>query len=129
MKVRALEETDIPALQAMHRAAGFDYEFPDFRNGKFEAIAVVADNLGRPLMAAAAERIVQLYLLSGEFSHPASKLHAIRLLHHALAEMLRAQGYREANAFLPPEIENHFGRRLMKSFGWVKNWASYAIRF
>lgn len=129
MRVRALKASDLPALREMHRAAGFDYAFPDFQNGKFEACAVVADKLDRPLMAAAAERILQLYLLSGEFPHPASKLHAIRLLHAALAAALKAAGYREANAFLPPAIEKRFGHRLMRTFGWVKNWASYCIRF
>lgn len=133
MRVRELRASDLPALRAMHERAGFAYEFPEL--AMLEAAAVVVDENDQPLMAAAAERIVQLYLFVEPRTttscalHPAARLHAIRLLHRALAEALRARGYREANAFLPPGIERSFGRRLMRTFGWIRNWTSYAIHF
>jgi len=129
MRVRWLEASDLPELEKMHERAGFDYPFPDLTSEKFEAIAVVADDRNRPLMAAAAERILQIYLFaSDEPKHPAAKLRAIRLLHRALTENLTKKGYWEANAFLPPELERSFGRRLTKTFGWFKNWPSYCFR-
>lgn len=115
-------------LRRMYEASGFGYQFPDFKSGMFEAIAVVVDDNDQPIMAAAAERIVQLYLVRGDIAHPAAALHAIRLLHEALRPVLASKGYREAEAFLPPAIAKNFGRRLMRSFGWLKNWPSYCVR-
>lgn len=93
-----------------------------------ESALVVEDDSGNPIVAAAAERIVQLYLFRGE-AGPPETLGAIRMLHSALAEELRQKGYREANAFLPPQVEKSFGRRLMRTFGWARNWASFCIHF
>lgn len=128
MQVRPIKDSDLPALRQMYEASGFGYQFPDFKSGMFEAIAVVVDDNDKPIMVAAAERIVQLYLLRGEIAHPAAALGAIRLLHEALRPALKAKGYREAEAFLPPAIAKNFGRRLMRSFGWLKNWPSYCVR-
>ena len=89
---------------------------------------MVEDGAGNLIAACAAERIVQLYLFRGE-AGPAETLGAIRMLHGALAEELRQKGYREANCFLPPQVEKSFGRRLTRMFGWVRNWASFCIHF
>lgn len=129
MKVRPLRASDIPVLKAMYERAGFDYEWPDLTSREFEAIEVVVNERDEPLMAAAAKRTVELYLFAGEMEHPAAKLHAIRLLHVALADALKAKGYSEANAFLPPQIEKSFGRRLMRTFGWLKSWSGYFVKF
>jgi hypothetical protein len=129
MRVRELKADDIPVLRAMHERSGFAYEWPDLDSGRFESTLVVVDEEDRPIMAAFAERIVQLYLLTGDEGHPAAKLHGIRLLHQTMQSQLERKGYTEANAFLPPEVERIFGRRLMKTFGWAKNWLSYCIRF
>jgi hypothetical protein len=128
MRTRPLKDSDVPVLRQMYEASGFGYQFPNFDSGMFEAVVVVADDNDQPIMAAAAERIVQLYLLRGEIAHPAAALHAIRLLHEALRPALKEKGYREAEAFLPPAIAKSFGRRLMRSFGWLKNWPSYCVR-
>ena len=112
----------------MDEAAGHGYQVPDFSNGMFEAVQVLVDEQDQPIMAAAAERIVQLYLLCGDFSHPAAKLAGIRMLHEAMRPELRDKGYRTADAFIPPEVEKSFGRRLIKTFGWCRNWASFCVR-
>lgn len=120
---------DIPVLREMYQRAGYEYEFPNLNSHLFEEIQVLVNDDGAPIMAAAAERIIQLYLFCGEsFKHPAARLYGIQLLHDALAKSLKRKGYREANAFLPPEIEKTFGKRLRKTFGWTKNWLSYAVR-
>jgi len=93
-----------------------------------ESVLVVEDEDGKIIGAAAAERIVQLYFFKGSGS-PGETLGAIRLLHAALAFELRTKGYREANAFLPPQVEKSFGRRLMRTFGWIRNWTSFCIHF
>lgn len=111
-------------------AAQSGYPYPDLSSPLIEAVHVVVDDEDQPVMAVAAQRIVELYLYGKpEPMHPALRLHAIRLIHDSLAAELRAKGYREANAFLPPGIAAKFGRRLERSFGWVKNWCSWCRTF
>ena len=126
MNVRALRSDDLPTIQAIGEANGFAYVDP--KSPEIEAALVVVDDNGRFLMACAAERIVQLYLWSAE-CEPAAKLHALRLLHREMSVRLSQAGYTEANAFLPPPIAGRFGRRLERTFGWVRNWPSWAIHF
>ena len=126
MVVRPLRETDLHAIRELGKSSGFPYEDPTAAN--IEAALVVCDDDGRLLMACAAERIVQLYLWSTDFE-PAAKLHAIRLLHREMAKALKQKGYNEADAFLPPTIAKAFGRRLERTFGWCRNWASWCVRF
>jgi len=129
MRCRALQQSDIPALRAMAEASGYPYpEISDFstrKEGTIEAVLVVADDQDQPVMACAAQRIVELYLFVGDGGTPALKLHALRLLHDSMAAALRAKGYQDANAFLPPSIAAKFGRRLERTFGWVRNWQSW----
>ena len=127
MRVRRLRASDIPKLQQMAADSGYPYPAPE--DAAIEAVHVVVDENDQPVMAAAAKRIIELYLWAGAFDHPAAKLHAVRLLHESMAAELQARGYSEANAFLPPAIARKFGRRLERSFGWVRNWASWAKRF
>lgn len=130
MTVRPLHESDIPALKRMAEASGYPYPQLSEKSGQLECVYVIANEDDQPVMACAAERICQLFLYvptskDSLEAHPAAKLHALRLLHDAMAADLRAKGYTEANAFIPPSIAGKFGRRLMRSFGWVKNWPSW----
>ena len=123
MIVRELHATDIPRLQAMQG----DFPYPTLDN-PLEEILIVADAGDKPIMACAAKRLIELYLWVGDAT-PATKLAALRLVQRAMAAELRKLGYSEAECFLPPEIEASFGRRITKTLGAVKNWASYCIRF
>jgi len=129
MTVRPLIREDIPVLEEMYRAAGFDYEFPDLLGPEIEATRVVVDENNRPLMAVSAKRTIELYLFCGKSEHPASALHAIRLLHESMKWALKQKGYSDANAFLPPRIAKSSGRRLQRTFGWLRAWDSYFVRF
>lgn len=129
MTVRLLKSQDIPILRAMFEASGFEYEFPDLESPQFETVQVVTDGNNEPLMCVAAKRTIELYLLRGDFEHPGSALHAVHLLHVSVANRLRLKGYDEANAFLPPQVERSFGKRLMRTFGWLKAWQCYFVRF
>ena len=123
MTVRHLKPADVPALKAMAARSGYEYPKIDERN--LEAILVVVDEEDEPMMAAAAERLVQIYLWCGEFQRPLAKVMAIRLLHEGMAEVLRGRGYNGAEAYLPPTLAKKFGRRLEKLFGWTRNWPSW----
>lgn len=123
MHVRTLKESDIPGLRAMAEASGFPY--PDLSAARLEAVMVVVDDDDRPVMACAAERLVQLYLYCGEFQRPHAKVFALRLLHEAMAAELRRKGYTSAEAFIPPALAKRFARRLEKMFDWRPNWPSW----
>lgn len=125
--IRELRPSDIPLLRSWHETSGFEYTFPNF--DRMEGALVLTDENDIPLAAVAAERIVQLYLWMDENLHPAAKLRIIRELHQNMTTVLCSKGYHEANAFLPPGLEKSFGRRLMKTFQWVRNWPSFARSF
>lgn len=129
MNVRPMVPSDIPSLRAMYELSGLDYTFPDLRGPLMESVLVAVDDNDVPLAAVAAERIVQLYLLVDETLSPAGKLAIIRKMHQNMEQVLCSKGYCEANCFVPPKLEKSFGRRLMHTFGWVKNWPSFARGF
>ena len=128
MRVRPYQTSDEPAIRQMFANCPFPYDFPELNGPKMESVMVLVDDDGEILMAAAAERILQIYLWSKAFA-PAARLHGIRLLHEAMASVLREKGYNSCEAFLPPNVSNTFGKRLERTFGWVKNWQSWTRRF
>ncbi len=124
---RALDSADIPALDALAARSGFPY--PKLDDPHVEAVRVVVDSQGRVLMACAAKRVTELYLYVGEGT-PVTKMGALRLLHRGMAQELRQLGYSEVNVQLPPPVAAKFGRRLQRSFGWMRNhWENWFIRF
>lgn len=129
MTVRPMRQTDIPVLKLIFAAQGFEYFFPDLTGPLIEAVHVVVDENDKPLCAVAAQRTIELYLFAGAIGPPHVRLHAIRLLHESLIPALKAKGYREVNAAIPPDIANSFGKRLCKTFDWVQNWVSFRKRF
>lgn len=129
MTTRCLRDTDIPILRKMYDSSGLRYEFPDLRGPLMEQVVVVVDEMDEPLAAGATERILQTYVFLDMSMHPAAKLRAIKKLHEVFAPLLRAKGYRETNCFVPPEMEKNFGRRLIRTFQWVRNWPSFARHF
>lgn len=120
MTPRPLRASDIPILQEMEH--GFPY--PDPCDPMIEAIFVVVDDSDRPIAAFAAKRLVEIYAWMSDLSTP-EKMQALRIAHGAMPGMLRARGYSHAECFLPPGIAERFGRRLARSFGWARNWASW----
>lgn len=128
MNVRLMWDSDIPILERWQKESGFAYEMPDLKGPLIEQVYVVELD-GEIVMACAAERILQLYLFAAEGVHPAAKLRAIKQLHETMAIALKERGYSEVNCFVPPQAEKSFGSRLMRTFGWVRNWTSFAKRF
>jgi hypothetical protein len=71
---------------------------------------------------------VEAYFWCGEIDRPLVKVAAMRALEAEMYRILARKGYNSVEAFLPPEIARKFGRRLEKTFGWRKNWASWTRR-
>lgn len=118
MKTRGLKPSDIPILKEWAAASGFPYIEP------VDAVVVV-DEDDRPIMACAPRQIIELYLWADAGHAPPVKLHALRLLHDSMTPEMKRRGFGEVNAFIPPSIAEQFGRRLARSFGWVRNWPSF----
>ena len=128
MNIRRYKPEDESALRAMYAAQGFEYEFPDLSGRRMEG-AWVAESDGRILAAVAVERIPQTYLFCSPRLSPRIVSFLFQAFEHIIVPELSARGYRESNAFLPPSIAEKFGKRLERSFGWVRNWPSWCKRF
>lgn len=127
MRCRELRDSDIQTLRDIAAKNGFPY--PELDHPHIEAVLVVVDSEDRPIMACAAKRLVELYLWVGPDPSPTIKLDALRLLHMDMPGILRNLGYTECNVQIPPEISDSFGRRLERTFGWVRNrWKLWGIR-
>ncbi len=128
MTIRPMIAADMPKLMEMHANCGFEYEFPNLTGPLMESVIVVCDENNEPLMAAAAERMVQLYLFTPKHP-PALMLRGVRLLHQGMCESLQNSSYTGANAFLPPQIDARFGRWLVRRFGWFRSWKAWGVKF
>lgn len=126
MHCRPLRESDIPILRKMAADSGFPY--PDLDDPLIESVIVVVDSSDVPIMACAAKRLVELYLYVSP-QRPAIKMKALELLHQGMAQPLRDKLYTSAEAFLPENVAAKFGRRLERTFRWMRNWPSWTIRF
>ena len=127
MRSRSLKRDDIPILKQWAEASGFPY--PELSDPLIESVEIVVDSEDRPIAGVAAKRLIELYGWFDPQARPEVKLEALKLLHRAMAENLRAKGYNEANAFIPPQLAEKFGRRLQRTFGWVRSFACFGTRF
>ncbi len=128
MTCRPLRQSDIPILKRYADASDFPY--PDFGDPHIEAFLVVVDSEDRPIVAVAAKRLVELYGYFDPTCSPSLRMKAIGMLHECMATALRDKGYTIASAGIDPRIAKAFGRRLERSFGWIKNTFNWwSIRF
>ena len=123
MTLRPLHLSDVPILNARAQASGYPYPSPD----DSELILVIEAADGTIITACAAKKLIELYLWPSDAS-PATLAAALNLLHREMPKVLLSLGYTSAEAFIPPEIAGKFGRRLERSWGWVKNWSSWSRR-
>jgi hypothetical protein len=120
---RPLKPSDIPILQEFARQSSFPY--PQLDHPHIESVLVVVDSDDRPIMACAAKRLVELYLFVDPSRASGVKKNAIDALHHGMATALRGKLYNSAEIYLSPLIANAFGRRLERTWNWVRNWPSW----
>lgn len=128
MTVRPLRDSEIPILQEFARASGYPY--PDFDDQHIEAFLVVVDSEDRPIVACAAKRLIELYGYFDPACSPLLRMKALGMLHEVMAVALRTNGYNNASVGIHPQLAKTFGRRLERSFGWLRNpfnW--WSIRF
>jgi hypothetical protein len=112
----------------MFKDSGFEYEFPDPGSPEFLANLVLVDADNIPRQAILMRMTAEMFLLQDKgWETPGMRLEAFSHLHEASRQVAAAAGVSDVHAWLPPEIENTFGRRLMSEFGWKKQlWPSFS---
>lgn len=128
MIIRYMQESDLPRVKELHSRLGFDYEFPDLK--EFLPIPVIVDENNQVVMAVASMPTVELFFfIDKEWETPGMKMEAFKVMHEFVRRQLKEIGIVEGNAFIPPQLEKSFGRRLFK-FGWKKGlgWPCFSRR-
>lgn len=127
MRIRPLEKRDIPRLKQLHAEGGVDYSFPDLMSPEFVEVHVLVNEDDQPVQAVAARRTVETFLLiDKQWGNPWLRWRWFCELHEAVRAMLAGKGYTDMHAWIAPQIERSFGRRLMK-LGWSPStWKVFA---
>jgi hypothetical protein len=132
MEVREYTDADFTAVKRIYEASGFGYTLPNLSGEGFFSRRVVGgvQDVG---MACFLRRTAECYLISDpNWRTPAWRLEAIRQLHRTGLADAREAKVQEIIAFLPPQVEQKFGRRLKRDFGWNdwergKEWRGYTL--
>jgi hypothetical protein len=124
--------SDAGRLQQMHALQGFHYGLPDLNDpvfvGKWCLEEIERSGGQEVKMAIMARLTAEIYMLHDptEGTPQERWLRFIRL-HGAGEANIARMGIREVHAFLPPEVERAFGRRLV-GLGWYKEpWNCYTL--
>ena len=140
MQIRDYKPSDLPALQSIHQAQGFDYPLPDLGNPLFTTKIILIDsdfatneNTADPT---AAEKIrgaaflrltAEAYLLlDPSAGTPHDRCRTLLALHAAAEREAWQRGLEDVHAWLPPPIATKFGKRIMQ-LGWQRDdtWTPY----
>ena len=126
MKTRPMTAEDVPAIEDLISASNLPY--PSLSSPLIETVQVVENDNQEIIAAFIAERMIEGHVVLRPML-PHAKLHALRLLHESTPEVLREKGYSWINCFLPSPFALSFGRRLERSFGWIKDSQSWRRKF
>lgn len=119
MIVRMLKASDIPRLKRIYKKMGVPLPFPNLN--EFLPIPVVVDEKNRVVAAVGSVPTVEVWLfLDKDWETPGMRLEAFRILHDWVQKDLYSSGVIQVHAFVPPSFEKSFSKRLVKSFGWIK---------
>lgn len=106
--MRSLEEKDMPEVRRLYDESELQDGWPDFAE-MVDARVVVED--GTIVAVAAARMVPEMVLILGK-GHPAARLYWLKLLYGRMLEFLQEKGLKRAIAFVPPQIERAYARRL-----------------
>lgn len=128
MIVRMLTPSDVPRLKKIYKKMGVPLPFPDLK--EFLPMPVIVDEKNRVVAGVGCMPAVEIYLfLDKSWETPGMRLEAFKVLHEWVRKDLLARGVIEAHAFVPPEMEKQFGKRLIKAFGWIRShWPCFSRR-
>lgn len=129
MIIRYLKESDIPRLKRLYKKMGVPLPFPNL-NEFLPNMPVIVDEKNRVVMAVGMVPSVEVWLfMDKDWETPGMRMEAFKVIHEWIRKDLKAKGFIQAHAFLPPSLEKQFGRRLTKTFKWVKEfWPCFCRR-
>lgn len=115
--VRPFQESDKPAIEAIHAGMKLDYQQPDWNSMLVSAVIEVD---GRITMGAFLRKTAETYLLlDPELNRKRDRLGQLLILHRELMIPAKKAGFTDVGAFVPPSMEPHFGQ-VLKHLGWKK---------
>lgn len=116
-----MQSEDVPVLRKLYEEHGFEYDFPDLEQDEFFAKLVLVDEDDVPRQAILMRITAEMFLLQDKnWETPGIRNEAFARIHEAARRVADAVGVKDVHAWLPPEIEKSFGRRLKTRFGWVQ---------
>jgi len=120
MIIRAYRPEDRETLERIHAEQAFTYPFPNLEDPTFFLKMVIEDDDGKVIQAIVLHLTAEAYFLGDKKAgSPQSRFDAFVRLHDECARLAYYPGgLSDIHAFLPPEVEKSFGRRLLK-LGWV----------
>ena len=128
MQTRFYRPDDLSQIERLYQAQGFAFEMPDFSGDPLWHIKLVGEQDGKIVNAAFAHLTAEVYgFFDQKAGTPRERYRNFLALHEAGCEIAyRTGGLSDLHAWLPPQIEKSFGRRLMK-LGWKRPlWTCYA---
>ncbi len=125
MEIREVVPQDFAEASALHKSMGFDYQFDPadqgfaIRNGLF-------NGTGQLVTAVFGRLTVEAYLLvDRRWRTPSDRWEAMQRLAAVSTASAHLLGAVETHAFVPPELERQFKKRLFQ-MGWSKAlWPAY----
>lgn len=114
------------ALQSIHRRQSIDYSFPDLKSPLFDTKLVAENDNGIVTQGLLLRITCEAYLLlDPDAGTPMERWGLFQSLHRAAAKRAWERGFDDVHAYVPPEIERHFAKRLQR-LGWQRDrWQSY----
>lgn len=121
MNIRPMVAEDVSKLRQIYDEMGFDYQFPDLLSPEFVNVMVLEDE-GVPVMAIASRKTVETYLFMKKgWRTPGWRQECFLQLHLAAHKAVKALGFTDVHAWVPPQVAKSFGRRLQRVFGWKRS--------
>lgn len=131
MKISDISPLALECIKDVHRASGFDYQFPkDFSTPLFPVRRVATDDSGRFIAAFALKVEAETYLwMDSSYGSPETRWQAVQALNSDMVERARTIGFDQTHCVLPPEIAERFGKRLQE-LGWIpaRPWPFYVLQ-
>lgn len=119
---RPYRAEDAKAIHLLHKAQGFDYIAPDWGSLPVSCVLEVDERIE---MACFLRPTAETFLLSAPGSRR-EKLGQLLILHKELVAPALKAGWSDLHCWVPPEIEQRFGKLLLH-LRWKKQlWQSYS---
>src|SRR5579872_4310632 len=115
LTIRHAQPRDYEALRQMHAQQGLAYELPELNREDWMVKAVLEKHAHRPEMAVLLRSTAETYFLVGDNAgSKKERIGKILALQHSVGDHARSRGLRDVCCWLPPHMEETFGKILMR---------------